>query len=147
MKITGEFLTYDFFYQLTRKAVKDSVLTEFQIDDSRSELISPMSSRQKSKDSQSLGSRQYEQKMEKTIEAVTKFFQRANNDSHSKVHYLQECTDLAASTDNIRMSIKNLEDDTSSLEKKKTQTTRHIIFHRITRKKKRNQKINEEIKP
>ena len=54
-----------------------------------------MSSRQKPKDLHSLDSKQYKQKMELPLEAATKFFQSANNDSLSNGRNLQKHTDLA----------------------------------------------------
>ena len=89
-----------------------------------------MSSRQKLKDLHSPDSKQYKQKMEITLAAATKFFQSANNDSDINRPNLQKYINLAANMDKIRMSIKNLEDDISSLEEKKTQTTRFVIFYR-----------------
>ena len=102
----------------SNKAVKDSVPAEFQIDNSQTELISPMSSRRNPKDLHSLDSKQYKQKMEITLEAATKSFQSANNDSHSNGRNLQKHINLAASIDKFRMSKKNYEDGISSLEEK-----------------------------
>ena len=74
-----------------------------------------MSRRQKLKDSHSVDSTQYGKKMEKTFQAVTKYFISANNNYISKERSLQQYTDLASRMDNTRMSIKNLEDDISAL--------------------------------
>ena len=66
-------------YDFLLVVVKDGVPTEFQIDDSWTELISPMSSRRKSKDSLSVDNTQYGKMVEKTFSAVTKYFETANN--------------------------------------------------------------------
>ena len=118
-------------YDFLLVVVKDGVPTEFQIDNSQTKLISPLSSRRKLKDSQSFDSRQYEQKMEKTFKAVTKFFESATNDSHSKGRNLQQCTNLVSSMENICMLIKNYEDDISSLEEKKRKLEQQDVLSSI----------------
>ena len=99
--------------------VKDGVPTEFQIVDSLKEIISPMSSRQKSKDSPSVDNTQYGKAMETTFNAVTKYFETANNGSVRNGRNLQKHDDLVLRMNHIQISIKNLEDDISVLEEKK----------------------------
>ena len=106
-------------YDFLLVVVKDGVPTEFQIDDSRTEITSPISSRQKSKDSLSVDDTQYGKTMEKTFNAVMKYFGTANNGSVSNGHNLQKYDDLVLRMDHIQMSIKNFEDGISVLNEKK----------------------------
>ena len=78
--------------------------------------------------------------METALEAATKKFQRANNDSHSNGRNIQKHTDLAASMHNIRTSIKNLEDDISSLEEKKRKLEQQDTLSSIESRGKRKEK-------
>ena len=68
-------------YDFPLVVVKGSVPIEFQIDDSQTEIISPMFSRQKSNDLPSVDNTQYGKTMEKAFNAVTKYFETANNGS------------------------------------------------------------------
>ena len=119
-------------YDFLLVVVKDSVPTEFQIDDSRRKKIIPMSSRRKSKDSPSVDNTQYGKSMGKTFNAVAKYFETVNNGSVRNGSNLKQYDDLVLGMDHIRMSIKNYEDDISVLEEMKTRTTRHSIYYKIT---------------
>ena len=59
-------------YDFPLLVLKDGVPTEFQIDDSRKELISSMSSRKKSKESHSVDNTEYGKLMVKTFSEVAK---------------------------------------------------------------------------